>query len=262
MAEKWFVEMQDGQVAGPFQERQIASDLIAGRIPSHLRVRQGERGSWCSADRVRQIFQELAEQGWYIRTGDQQFGPFTPVRLLELHRAGELQDQAYLRQGTTSEWKPADKVLSLWQTQTCTAPTSADQCTDVLADAGSPTRQGNRTQWSTEPIRHYYLPLELAYQPVIASCYPYERLLLRQAGDESRICLVRSNDQTVGYFSISNSQQLTANARRGITHIALFAADLETTTEVAMVLCPPGSSAEDCQSYIETNFLSASIKTE
>ena len=239
MAEPWFIQSADGTVSGPFHERQISADLIAGKIPVERRVRQGETGPWCDASRAREIFQQLAERGWYIQSAQDTFGPFTADRLLELHRLGELADDANVRQGSKTPWKPAVDVLSLWQSQ----PNSLNQA--------PPDRQ---SKWSTEPIRHYMLPLELAFQPVFAKCKSSERLRLIQADSNDRLAVVRSNDQTVGYFNHSNSQQLLANCERGITHVVLFPMTSASLPEIAVVLCPPGTQSEECRSYINNNF--------
>jgi len=258
MAEQWFVERADGKVDGPFHERQISADLLAGTISESLRIRQGVSGPWCSAARVRAIFQQLADEGWYVRALDETFGPFMPEKLLELSRTGELHVDAEIRQGTANPWKPAERVLSLWRTQK--APHAGDPSAAAVAQPSNspsspadPSRASTppRTKWSTEPIRHYRLALE-SVLPTINECVAYERLLL--ANDESQpgsLVVNRANAERIGKLSPTNSQQLLLNCKRGASHVVLFS---ETgSPEVTIIICPPGAVAEDCRRYIDEN---------
>ena len=232
MVEPWFIEENDGTISGPFHERQVAVDLLSGKIDATQRVRQGDSGKWYPAERARNVFLELAEQGWYVRSNGQTFGPFTPNRILELSRSNELATDADLRQGLSGPWRPANSILALWQAP----PHTANDPPDTTSDT--------RAKWITEPIRHYTLPLELAQETVVASCHPLEHLQLQQSqrGAKEILAIVRSNDQIVGYLSELNSQQLLTNSRRGITHVILLATT-DTATDVVVILCPPRDDA-------------------
>lgn len=246
MAEAWYVKDQNGLVTGPFNERQIAADLLNDTITATGVVRQGKSGPWCPASRARDVFRELAERGWYIRVGTDSFGPFTSDRLLDLHRAGELADTAEVRQGTQGPWKPANGVLSLWQTR------QMDQAFDQQG-----MQPDRRTKWSTEPMRHFVLPIEKAGQGS-ETCRPWEYVTLQTNPDqtEARIAVLRSNNSNIGYLSSPNSQQLLSNAQRGITHVALFSNPYANPPEIAVILCPPGTESDECQQYIENHFAS------
>ncbi len=256
MAEQWFVELPDGKVDGPFHEREISADLLAGRISENLRIRQGTSGPWCSAARARAIFQQLADEGWYVRALEEVFGPFTPEKLLDLSRTGELHADAEIRQGTSNQWKPAERVLSLWRAQKAPPATEPDPGdapgTKTSSWKLSSTPSATTPKWSTEPIRHYQLALESGL-PTISQCEENERLLL--AYDESqrdRLVVNRANGERLGRLSSTNSQQLLLNCQRGASHIVLFCA--AESAEVTVIICPPGTVAEDCKRYIEENF--------
>ena len=255
MAEQWFVERAEGKVDGPFHEREISADLLAGKISDELRIRQGTSGPWCPAARARAIFQQLADEGWYVRTADRTFGPFMPDRLLELSRKGELHPDSELRQGTSNQWKPAERVLSLWRAQKA-PPAESDLPTEPKANVSEsrPTKSSSpaRSKWSTEPIRHYRLALESAL-PAIKECVAFERLLLANDDAQPGSLLVnRSNAQPIGKLNSTNSQQLLLNCRRGASHVVLFLE--KEVPEVTIIICPPGTLAEDCKRYIEDNF--------
>lgn len=243
MAEQWFVERPDGSVAGPFLERQISADLLSGKIGSELRVRQGT-GPWCPAARARAAFQQLADQGWYVKNGDTVFGPFTADRLLVLSQSGDLVENAEIRQGTQTLWKPAHKVLSLFKTKPAAPLTDSEQLESFQAADG-------KAKWSTEPIRHHIIEMDSVFPTVVEDCLPYERLVLTDGADNGKLSLTRGNGQTVGFLSQTNTEQLLLNQSRGISHVVLL--QKSTRNEIVIVLCPAGIPAEDCRAYIETH---------
>ncbi len=251
MAEQWYVRESGGKVTGPLLERVVSTDLLSGKIGDNQQVRQGSTGEWCDAARAREVFRQLASVGWYIRAQDEVFGPFTDAKLLELHRTGELDPAAEIRQGTAGNWKLAESTLSLWQQQKVPAATNQsaeDRDSSESVDGG---------KWSVEPMRHIFVDLEVHYALPASNCAPFEHLLLKHNNDESmgeRLLLTRTNDQRVGYLHPETSQQILANSERGLSHVTLFHSAKDNTVQVAIVLCPPGSSSESCKEYINQQF--------
>lgn len=235
---------------GPFPEKQISADLLANKIVVGQRVRQGDDGPWCDADRARAVFRQLAEIGWYIRSGEEQFGPFTDAKLLELHRTGELAADAEVRQGIVGIWKPAGNLLRLWQNQ---------KVSDAAVSPGDAESQDAEfKKWSTEPIRQVAMKLNgenLAAK--LSSCSYLERLLLVSESNSDCIRVTRTNGDLIGHLGEENSKQLVANSQRGVSHIALLNSTMaEATTHptVAIILCPPGATAEACRAFVDQNY--------
>lgn len=255
MAEQWYVQKTDGTISGPFLERDVSLDLLSGKIGDDQKVRQGSAGPWCDAARARSVFRQLADVGWYIRTQDEVFGPFTEAKLLELHRTGELDPAAEIRQGVAGNWKLAESTLSLWQQQKVPQAKSNDPAAVETSDSSESVDGG---KWSIEPMRHIFVDLEVHYAPAVSSCERFEHLLLKHCDDEAmgdRLLVTRTNDQRVGYLNPENSQQVLSNAERGLSHVTLFHAVIENdSVQVAIVLCPPGSSSESCKDYIDQQF--------
>ena len=250
MAENWYVQNGDGSIMGPFAEKQISTDLLANKIVDGQQVRQGEDGPWCEAERARAVFRQLAEVGWYIRAGEEQFGPFTDAKLLELHRTGELAADAEVRQGIVGIWKPAGSLLSLWQNQ---------KVSDTASGNGDTTAQGAEfKKWSVEPIRQVAMKLNgenLAAK--ISPCSFLERLLLVSDPNSDCIRVTRTNGDLIGHLGKENSKQLVANSQRGVSHIALLNStidDAKTQPTVAIILCPPGATAEACRAFVDQNY--------
>lgn len=117
MPEDWFVKNEDASVEGPYLEKDIAAKLLSGEISDTQRVRQGTAGDWCESPRARAVFQQLAEQGWYIRSDGNEFGPFTEHRVRELFQKGDLGSHAEVRRGTKMPWRPAADLSLLHQQQ-------------------------------------------------------------------------------------------------------------------------------------------------
>ena len=250
LAENWYVQNGDGSIIGPLPEKQISADLIANKIVSGQRVRQGDDGPWCEAERARAVFRQLAEVGWYIRNGDEQFGPFTDAKLLELHRTGELAADAEVRQGIVGIWKPAGNLLSLWQNQ---------KVSDTAANPGDTASQDAEfKKWSVEPIRQIAMKLNgenLAAK--ISPCSYLESLLLVSESDSQCIRVTRTNGDLIGHLGEENSKQLVANSQRGVSHIALLNSTMtesKTQPTVAIILCPPGATAEACRAFVDQNY--------
>lgn len=255
MAEKWFVQQEDGTVVGPLSEREVSDDLLSGKIHDRNRVRQGSSGPWCDADRARAVFQQLSEVGWYVRMDGEVFGPFTELKLLELHRVGDLASDSEVRQGVVGIWKPAPGVLSLWQQQKVPEPQQHDT-------AGR--NEFESRKWSIEPIRHVLMSLQYNAQ-VVSACRPLERLLL-EVDPNTPGALVRAsrtNGKSLGFLSENNSCQILANAERGMTHIALLHSNPnETPVLVAIVFCPMGATPEACIDYIDDQFREKHIASD
>lgn len=257
--EQWYVQREDGTVDGPFLERDVAVDLLSGKIGDHHKVRQGASGAWCDSARARAVFQQLAEVGWYVRTADEQFGPFTEMKLLDLHRAGDLAGHSELRQGLAGKWKPAETVLCLWRQQNVSKPSAIEPSAVTQEDVEQEDVEQNSDdvrKWSIEPIRHVVMPLETKADT--PECEPFERLLLNYpSDDESRPLLIVTTNrgETLGLLSENNSRQVIANSERGLSHVTLLYSRPGTTPlEVALVLCPPGIDADVCRNYIDAQF--------
>ncbi len=249
VAEQWYVQMPDGAVEGPFVERDVAARLLDGSIADACLVKQGIHGQWCGASRARAVFQQLAETGWYIRAGEEQFGPFTEARLLQLHASGEMADGSELRKGTSGPWKSAESILSLWQQQKVPTPSAETPEVESIQSR----------QWSVEPIRHVIMAIELDASVDEDELLPSERLLLSMTPPfpESlegsyRLSIMNTNGRQLGKLSEQNSRQVAQNAERGLTHLAMwYPRSGRNCSEIALVLCPPGISPELCRQYIE-----------
>ena len=259
MAEQWYVQLTDGKITGPHLERDVSTDLLSGRIGDDQKVRQGVNGPWCEASRARAVFRQLADVGWYVRSNatvqEEVFGPFTDAKLLELHRVGDLELAAEVRQGTNGTWKSATALLSLWENQKVADSTNALQTNEP--DEGSV----DAGKWSVEPMRHTILDLEVRYSDTADRCDSLEHLLLKSNDDENmgdRLLVTRTNGQPVGYLSSDNSRQIVSNAERGLSHVTLlYSAPKKSPNapvQVAVVLCPTGSLAETCKQYIDQHF--------
>ena len=260
MAEPWFVKQADGTVAGPLLERLVAADLLAGKIDDAQFVRQGQDGPWCEASRARALFQQLAAVGWYVRIKGEDFGPFTDTRLLQLHRDGELDQTSEVRQGSNGTWKPAESVLSIFQNQK-SKPASNNNDNALLSDTDESV---SGSKWSVEPIRHAVVDLEIPYSSAAGNCSRLEHLILHTTTDdqmEGRLLVARPNGERIGFLGLENSQQILANAERGLSHIALLhSAPAETPIAVAIILVPPGYVENDCHRYIDEQFRSLIAK--
>lgn len=244
-AEEWYVQNDDRTVVGPMSERDVATELLSGKIAAPQRVRQGSSGDWCDAARARAIFQQLVEIGWYVRTGVETFGPFTSDKLINLHRAGDLAPEAEVRQGLDGSWKSARAILDQWQQQKAASP-------ETSPDADKPD---SVRKWSVEPIRHVLVRLERL--PAAPKCEPLERLLLEYPQDwpNGRLRVTTRHGDVVGALREPDSLLVEANAARGVTHVVLSHDDPKSSArEVVLVMCPPGIEASTCQTYINEQF--------
>lgn len=239
MAQDWYVEEENGSVAGPFAEKEVAARLLAGEIKDNQRVRQGDQTEWCSAQRARIIFQRLAETGWYIKEDDQVYGPFTDAKILDLYRADDISDGAFLRQGPNGDWKTASSLLSQWVQQSVQKPTE-DSSTTV-------------GKWSVAPFRHVFMKLE---QGSTGKCQPLEHVSLREHNES--ILVERACGQSVGQLSNEDALQIRFNSERGVTHLS-FVITNRGPNCIAVVLCPPGSSASMCHQYLNEHFRAPEI---
>ena len=236
MTESWFVEQNDGTVDGPLTEKRIREELLAGRIAGELRVRQGQHGEWCAAQKVAELFQQLFENGWYVGEGDEVYGPFTSSRVVELHRAGEISPTALLRKGTTGEWSSAAKRVGIW-----------------AGNPPVPDAKSTSPKWSVEPIRHQ--AMILVCDPTNETpCHPQERLFLRMTESGEQVTVERSNGQSLGRLNPSDSMQVVSAAERGFRQIAIYTEGQRGTIHV--VMCPPGTSSSESRQYINRHFAS------
>lgn len=252
MAEEWFVKLENGEVTGPFTEREIATDLLSQQIDDRQQVRQGKDGAWCESARARAVFQQLANAGWYVRSGEEIFGPFTEAKLLDLHRSNDLAPGSEVRQGLTGDWKSADAVLALSQNQKVPVESSSSWRSEDNAQVSMASRN-----WSVEPIRHVLMALELGSPGATELCAPFERLQLSLPDtphDGCRLTVQRMNGDEVGTLGEQNSRQIVANSERGLTHVTLFHSSTGPgAAEIALVLCPPGIEASVCRDYVANN---------
>lgn len=84
--------------------------LFADAFSSDAMVRQ-DNSQWRRATEVKELFLEIYQKGWYVKTRTKTVGPFHPRKVLELDRAGNLPATALLRQGSSSRWLPAAEVV-------------------------------------------------------------------------------------------------------------------------------------------------------
>ena len=239
---RWYVRSVDGQVDGPFHERQIANDLLSGQIPPDHQVRQGD-GAWCDVRRAQLIFSQLRDQGWYVQSSEgEHHGPFTDGKMLDLFTTGELSAGDYVRRGVDGSWRTAQTVVAPWIQQ------------NLDADEDR--------KWSTEPLRHQRVPLlplrsETAMDQ--ANGDEYELLRLEPPGTDDQILITRCNGEAIGRLSAEVSTSIFGTARRGVRHLTFLApsASAQQTRQVIIVFCPPGTSAEACQSYVDAQFSSS-----
>ena len=257
MAEQWYIRSVSGDVTGPLAERDVSDDLLNGKIDDSQQVKQGLHGNWCDAARARAIFRQLAETGWYVRTGEQIFGPFTDSRLLQLHASQGIAEGSDVRQGLEGPWKPAKAVLSLWQQQK--VPTAEPQTGDEEAIESVAGRK-----WSVEPIRHVVMSLQQGDTSIASQCEPFELLEFSLPGDQELPAQVDSHDVSLnvtradgtvlGQLTGQNCSQILGNAERGVRHLTLFHSRDEGETRIVVVLCPPGVDAEVCHGYVSDQF--------
>ena len=69
MSEEWYVRAEDQGETGPFTEKEIWAAFESGEISEAMQIRQGASG-WCSSTRVKQIFEQLQQQGWFVNDDD------------------------------------------------------------------------------------------------------------------------------------------------------------------------------------------------
>lgn len=236
MAEDWYVQQADGTVVGPLPEKVVAADLLEGKIDDAQHVRQGVEAEWCEAHRARAVFRRLHETGWFIKDGEEVFGPFTDQRVLELHRANDIRAGAQLRQGQEGIWRPAATLLASWQQQKVAPSLEESSSFDV-------------GKWSIAPIRHVSMKLSEASE---STCQPYERLMLREVSSDHFV-VERKSGETIGSLSLEDVKQVQFNVERGVMHLAFLSTSVGPR-EINVVFCPPGVDAHACRSYIEEHF--------
>lgn len=247
MAELWFVRNEDESVEGPFAEKDISIKLLSGEISDRQSVRQGAHGEWCTAKRARVVFEQLAEQGWYVRADDEIFGPFTDHRIRELHQTNGLGENVEVRRGTKMPWQPADSLSLLRQQQkapsTGSQPKQSEQeSVESIVPPGA--------KWSTEPMRHVFCELREVVGQTAARCEARERLLLQER--DGNIVVLRSDQAVLGMLPSSDAQQILNNSTRGIMHITLLDSPPSMIpVRIAIVFCPPGIEPKLCRDYID-----------
>ncbi|WP_404310084.1 DUF4339 domain-containing protein [Neorhodopirellula lusitana] len=101
----WYLR-DSTQTEGPFTEPEIRARLLADAFVPDAQVKQGD-SVWRLASEVKEMFAEVYRNGWYIKTRGKIVGPFLATKVIQLHQAGNLPDDAGLRQGTSSDWLPA-----------------------------------------------------------------------------------------------------------------------------------------------------------
>jgi hypothetical protein len=256
MPEKWYLQTEDGTVLGPYHEAQIRQDLLSGNVAPSSRVRQGE-GDWRDAATARTIFERLLEVGWYVRSENVEYGPFTDQRLLQLYTEGQISDSDEVRQSKLGVWKRAGGMLSRWQRyddgHSRSSPTShqtpvesaqVTPVTDSLHDSSKKSAQRDDVassssevpprKWSTEPLRsfscrlmetHRMNPDGTSRQMNVRQSRFRERLLLTEGADETTgaetLNLMRTNGQVVGCLPAQAARTIRANLELGCSHIVL-----------------------------------------
>lgn len=102
---KWYVQLADGTVRGPYNEGQVKQGIRAGNIQTPMQIRQGN-SDWIRADTVRRLFEKLESDGVYLKDeANRVYGPFTRDRLQLMQAADNFPQRYWLRQGKTGPWQ-------------------------------------------------------------------------------------------------------------------------------------------------------------
>lgn len=96
----WYFQDSKG-IQGPITEVQLRS-ILATEFEATASVRQ-ENSNWVAASLARLKFEKLENEGIYLRSNDQEFGPFTQQRVNEL-KAKEPQKFDAYKTGKNGKW--------------------------------------------------------------------------------------------------------------------------------------------------------------
>lgn len=101
---QWFIQ-HAGKEFGPLDELELKAGLLTRRWNGGL-VRTA-KGPWLAAESVRRKFLHLVEQGWYLRHGLRQYGPFTASMAQQI--ASRLKPEStQIRLSWNGNWQPYD----------------------------------------------------------------------------------------------------------------------------------------------------------
>jgi hypothetical protein len=126
MQKNWYLRTNT-QSEGPFSEPELRARLLANAFFPGAEVRQGD-SEWKPASDVKQLFTQIYQSGWYVKTKGKTVGPFVSKKILDLHQSGQLPKDALLRQGTSEHWLMLSQAIALIeQKQTTLTQISADR---------------------------------------------------------------------------------------------------------------------------------------
>ncbi len=111
MQKNWYLR-SGTQSEGPFSEPEIRARLLAGAYIVGAEVKQGN-SDWRPASDVKQLFVQVYQSGWYVKTNGKTVGPFVVRKILDLHRIGQLPKGALLRQGVSAHWLMVSEAISM-----------------------------------------------------------------------------------------------------------------------------------------------------
>jgi hypothetical protein len=118
----WYIR-RDGNVTGPLTESELRSRLPMLTQPG-IEIRQGD-SQWYPPAVVAQKFEQLADQGVYVRRSGQVEGPYTAIRAVEV-----LQDHptAEVKEGKSGPWIPAPAYLAQLKNRSADGKRVRAQC--------------------------------------------------------------------------------------------------------------------------------------
>ena len=106
----WFLKKSDDEELGPMNESALRQLLAGGELEENAAVRQGDSPYFPVAD-VRELFNSIDEEGWYIIDQGLEYGPFMPKKVRALFECRLFNASTCLiRQG-------ADGVLTTFETE-------------------------------------------------------------------------------------------------------------------------------------------------
>lgn len=105
----WYLK-QGNQVQGPLSEAVIRSILLQYRYNEDTMVQQGSSGFFPAA-KMRDLFEKLDQEGWYIKLGDTTHGPYTGEKIKGLLVTGFFPKREILiRRGHDQPWQTWKKT--------------------------------------------------------------------------------------------------------------------------------------------------------
>ncbi len=129
MQKNWYLRTGT-QSEGPFSELEIRARLLADAFVAGTEVKQGN-STWRSAANVKQLFIEVYQSGWYVKSNGKTVGPFVTRKILDLHKARQLPADAFLRQGYSASWLMAAEAIAMIEQKASVLARIAEACEDA-----------------------------------------------------------------------------------------------------------------------------------